>query len=132
LYNFVLGDKITNDKKNKDSENQNIPSDDHKKSGHHIVTTNQSGNLVISIGTKVENKSSTSKKQGLEDSETEKKQTTKYQKTKNAMNTTKADNDQLSNGIKITEETNLYRIENKNTNMKSSQYKFMFSVVLKK
>lgn len=126
---IVLGDKVTNDKKIKDSTTQNIPKDDQKKSGSHVVTTNQSGNLVISIGTKVENKSSTNKKQSLEDSETEQKLTTKYQKTKNAMNINKAEDDQLSNGIKITEETNLYRIENKNTTLKSSQYNLIFLVV---
>lgn len=125
----MLGDKVTNDKKIKDSTTQYIPKDDQKKSGSHVVTTNQSGNLVISIGTKVENKSSTNKKQSLEDSETEQKQTTKYQKTKNAMNINKAEDDQLSNGIKITEETNLYRIENKNTTLKSSQYNLIFLVV---
>lgn len=124
----MLDDKITNDKKIKDSTTQNISTEDQKKAGLHVVTTNPSGNLVISIGPKVENNPSTSKKQSFEDFETEKKQITKYQKTKNAMNITKTDDDQLSNGIKITEETNLYRIENKNTTIKSSQYNLMFLV----
>lgn len=111
----LLGDKIANDKKIKDSTTKNTQSGDKKKSAvPHIVSNHPSGNLVISIGTKVDNKSSTTKKQYLENSETELKQTPKYQKTKNAMNIAKVEDDlKYNNGIKLTEETNLYRLENK-------------------
>lgn len=125
--NQILGDKITNDKKIKDTTIKNTQSGEQKKSsGPHIVTNHPSGNLVISIGSKVDNKSSTSKKQYHENSESEVKQTAKYQKTKNAMNIVKTEDDlRYNNGIKLTEETNLYRLENKSTITQPSQYILM-------
>lgn len=122
----LIGDKIANDKKIKDSTAKNSQSGDQRKSTvPHIVSNHPSGNLVISIGTKVDNKSSSSKNQYLEYSETEVKQTTKYQKTKNAMNIIKVEDDlRYNNGIKLTEETNLYRLDNKSTIIQSSQYNF--------
>ncbi|KAE9535255.1 hypothetical protein AGLY_007988 [Aphis glycines] len=117
INNF--GDKIANEKKAKDSTIRNTQSEDSRTSGPHIVTTHPSGNLVISIGTKVENRPA-SKKNYSEDSETEIKHPAKYQKTKNAMNIPKSEEDQSSNGLKVTEETNLYRVDNKSTIIKSS------------
>lgn len=116
---MLLGDKIANHKKIKDVTIRNTQSED-QTSGPHIVSTHPSGNLIISIGTKVENRTSTSKKQSLEDSETEVKQSTKYQKTKNAISITKSEDGQSSNGLKIVQEPNLYHIENKNQTTKSS------------
>lgn len=122
-YNWVyyLGDKIANEKKAKDSTIRNTQSEDSRISGPHIVTTHPSGNLVISIGTKVENRPA-SKKNYSEDSETEIKHPAKYQKTKNAMNIPKSEEDQSSNSLKVTEETNLYRVDNKSTIIKSSEF----------
>jgi len=115
----MLGDKIA-DKKNKDFSPRNTASEDQKTSGPHIVTNHPSGNLVISIGTKVENKSSTSKKHYL-NSETEVKQVYKCQKTKNTMNTVKTEEDQSSSTLKILEEPNLHCIENKSATKKTSE-----------
>lgn len=112
LFILFLGDKIVNEKKIKDSNPRNSPSGDQNKSGPHIVSTHPSGNLVISIGTKIENKSSTSKKKYSEGSESETKQTTKYQKTKNAMNIPKAEDVQTS---KVIETPSLPQVESKNT-----------------
>lgn len=93
-----------------------------QSAGPHIVSTHPSGNLIISIGTKVENKASANKKKQCidDDSEGEVKHPTKYQKTKNAMNIMKSEDDQYSSRIKIIEEPNLHRVENKNTIIKSS------------
>lgn len=123
IYNWVyyLGDKIANEKKVKDSTIRNTQSEDSRISGPHIVTTHPSGNLVISIGTKVENRPA-SKKNYSEDSETEIKHSAKYQKTKNAMNIPKSEEDQSSNGLKVTEEQNLYRVDNKSSIIKSSEF----------
>lgn len=117
----MLGDKIANDKKLKDSTSRNTQGGD-QTSGPHVVSTHPSGNLVISIGTKVENKTSTSKKQSLEreDLESEVKHMAKYQKTKNAMSIVKSEDYQSSNGLKIIQEPNLYQVENKNQATKSS------------
>lgn len=93
---------------------------DQKRTGPHIVTTHPSGNLVISIGTKIENKSFTNKKQCPGDSEIEVKHSAKYQKTKNAMNIVKTEDDQSSNTLKIINEPNLHHIENKSAILKSS------------
>ncbi|XP_003244249.1 protein AF-10 [Acyrthosiphon pisum] len=117
INNF--GDKIASEKKVKDSTIRNAQSEDLRVSGPHIVTTHPSGNLVISIGTKVENRPA-SKKNYSEDPETEIKHSAKYQKTKNTMNIPKSEEDQSSNGLKVTEEPNLYRVENKSTIIKSS------------
>lgn len=105
-----------NEKKLKDSTSRNSQGGD-QTSGPHVVSTHPSGNLVISIGTKVENKTSTSKKQSLE---SDVKQTAKYQKTKNAMNIVKSEDNQSSNGLKIIQEPNLYQVENKNQTTKLS------------
>lgn len=121
----MLGDKIANDKKIKDSISRNTPSGDQKKSGPHIVTNHPSGNLVISIGTKVENKSTTNKKPHP-DSESEVKQITKYQKTKNAMNIPKAEDDQTS---KTSEKPSSPQAESNNTIIKSSLHN---SILLRK
>lgn len=94
-------------------------------SGPHIVTTHPSGNLVISIGTKVENRPA-SKKNYSEDPETEIKHSAKYQKTKNAMNIPKSEEDQSSNGLKLTEEATLYQVENKSTIIKSSEFNIFY------
>lgn len=116
MYN--VGDKIA-DKKYKDLSPRNI-SEDQKRSGPHIVTNHPSGNLVISIGTKVENKSSTSKKHYL-NSETEVKQISKCQKTKNTMNTVKTEENRSSSTLKILEEPNLHAVENKSATSKTSE-----------
>lgn len=127
-YN-LLGDKIANDKKVKDLITQKNMESDDQSSGPHIVTTHPSGNLIISIGTKVENKASTTnKKQNLNDSEGEVKQPAKYQKTKIAMNMRKSEDNQSSNRLKGTEDPNLPRVENKNTIMKSSKFDIIFKV----
>jgi len=118
---YYSGDKIASEKKVKDSTIRNAQSEDLRVSGPHIVTTHPSGNLVISIGTKVENRPA-SKKNYSEDSETEIKHSAKYQKTKNAMNIPMSEEDQSSNGLKVTEEPNLYRVENKSTIIKSSEF----------
>jgi len=112
-------DKIANDKKIKESIPRNTQNEDQESSGPHVVTTHPSGNLIISIGTKVENNSSTIKKQNIEDSETEVKPTIK-QKTKNAMNMIKSEDNQNSNDLKITEEPNLYNVENSSSTIKPS------------
>lgn len=113
----MLGDKITNDKKIKDSTTRTTPGDQ-KKSGPHIVTNHPSGNLVISIGTKVENKSLTNKKP-YSDSESEVKQITKFQKTKNAMNIPKAEDDRTS---KTTEKPSSPQVESNSTIINLSSY----------
>ncbi|KAL5237360.1 hypothetical protein ACI65C_004770 [Semiaphis heraclei] len=113
-----IGDKIANEKKIKDST-RNTQSEDLRVSGPHIVTTHPSGNLVISIGTKVEI-TSANKKSYSDDSDTETKHSAKYQKTKSSMNIPKSEEDQRSSGLKVTEEPNLYRVENKSTIIKSS------------
>lgn len=118
---FFLGDKFSSDKKVKDSPSEDMHSEDKKKFGPHIVTTHPSGNLVISIGTKVESKTSTTKKQYLEDSETEVKQQTKYQKANNAMNIVKTEDNQSSSNLNIVEEPNLFHVENKSLTLKSSK-----------
>lgn len=105
-----------NEKKLKDSTSRNSQGGD-QTSGPHVVSTHPSGNLVISIGTKVENKTSTSKKQSLE---SDVKQMAKYQKTKNAMNIVKFEDNQSSNGLKIIQKPNLYQVENKNQTTKLS------------
>lgn len=99
----------------------NTHSGEPRISGPHIVSTHPSGNLVISIGTKAENRTS-SKKNYLEDPETETKQLAKYQKTKNAMNIPKSEEDQSSNSLKKIDVPNLYRVENKSTIIKSSEF----------
>lgn len=105
----------------KDSASRNTPAGcDQRRTGPHVITTHPSGNLVISIGTKSENKSSATKKQCLDDSETEVKHIAKYQKTKNAMNIVKSEDDQSSNGLKVIEEPNLHHVENKSSIIKSS------------
>lgn len=136
LYNFVkytiyifLDDKIAIDKKVKDLSPQNLHSEDKKKSGPHIVSNHPSGNLVISIGTKVESKSSTNKKQFLEDSETEVKQQAKYQKTNNAMSIVKTEDNQSSNTLILIEEPNLNCSENKSVTIKTSEYYSLFSMI---
>lgn len=99
----------------------NTQSEEQRKSEPHIVTNHPSGNLVISIGTKVENRSSTSKKQYLGESETEEKHSTKYQKTKDSsMNIPKSEVNQTSNNLKIIDEPNLHHIENKCSTIQSS------------
>lgn len=115
----MLGDKIANDKKVKDSTTRNTQGGD-QISGPHVVSTHPSGNLVISIGTKIENKTSISKKQSLEDLKSEVKQTAKYQKTKNPMSVVKFEDDQSPNGLKIVQEPNLCQGENKNQTTKTS------------
>jgi len=116
----LLGDKIVNDKNVKDLTTQkNIQSED-QRSGPHMVSTHPSGNLIISIGTKIENKSVTNKKQYVDDSDGELKHPAKYQKTKNAMNMVKSEDNQSSTRLKVIEIPNLHRVENKNTSFKSS------------
>jgi len=85
--------------------------------------------LVISIGTKVEIKSA-NKKSYSDDSDTETKHSAKYQKTKNAMNIPKSEEDQNSSGLKVTEEPNLYRVENKSTIIKSSKLNNIFKIFI--
>lgn len=79
--------------------------------------------MVISIGTKVENKSSTYKESCIENFETEIKLSPKYQKTKNPMNIVKTEDNQSPNSlINIVEDPNLYCVENKNLVIKPSKY----------
>lgn len=79
--------------------------------------------MVISIGTKVENKSSTCKEPCVENFDTEIKPSPKYQKTKNAMNIIKTEDNQSSNSlINIVKEPNLYCVENKSLAIKPSKY----------
>ncbi|VVC38726.1 Hypothetical protein CINCED_3A021786 [Cinara cedri] len=118
INNF--GDKFVNNKKIKDTASRNTLTGDQRKTGPHIVTTHPSGNLVISIGTKTENKSCTSKKQCFDDSETEVKHTARYHKSKNAMSIVKSEDDQSSNDLKVIEEPNLHHVENKSTIIQSS------------
>lgn len=83
--------------------------------------------MVISIGTKVENKSSTCKEPCVENFETEIKLSPKYQKNKNAMNIVKTEDNQSPNSlIKIVEEPNLYCVENKSLVIKPSKYYWLF------
>lgn len=130
IYNLVYysGDKIASEKKVKDSTIRNTQIEDLRVSGPHIVTTHPSGNLVISIGTKVENRPG-SKKNYSGDPETEIKHSAKYQKTKNAMNIPKSEEDQSSNSLKVTEEPNLFRVENKSTIIKSSEFNIFKNII---
>jgi len=66
------------------------------------------------------------KKNYPENSEIEIKQSAKYQKTKNAMNIPKSEEEQSSNGLKAIEETNLYHVENKSSIIKSSEFNIFF------
>lgn len=116
-YSYSLpGDKIANDKKIKDSTTRTTPSDQ-KKSGPHIVPNHPSGNLVISIGTKVDKFSSNKKPHS--DSESEVKPFTKYQKTKNAMNIPKAEDDRTP---KTTEKPSSPQVESNTTIINLSLY----------
>lgn len=118
INNF--GDKITNDKNVKDLTTQkNIQSED-QRSEPHVVSTHPSGNLIISIGKKVENKVLANKKQYVDDSDGEMKHPAKYQKTKNALTIVKSEDNQSLTPLKVIEIPNLHRVENQSTSLNSN------------
>lgn len=98
---------------------KNTQSED-QRSGPHVVSTHPSGNLIISMGKKVENKALVNKKQYVDDSDGEVKHPAKYQKTKNAMHMVKSEDNQSSTRLKVIEIPNLHRVDNKSTSFKSS------------